>query len=510
MKKAAAFIMAVALCVALFTLISNVAGNGEMPVFAAGSIGSSNPANSRKNEFVIVCNPYEGRLNPLWPQGEVDSAITRLIFDPLVDTAADGSPVPCLADYEVSADGLTYTFTIKKNAVFSDKTHVTTEDIAFTWNVIRDISYDGICDLSDIVSVNIVDARTIKVTLKAPRASAVFDLGVPPLSKAYYGQSYTEGQLDYVRLQLSRPLGCGQYSVGTYGMDSMTLARCENYYIGKPKYETVTFKVSGDGAALMQSGAADVDLTGAAAAATHIENRTFFSDSIGILGFNASDSALADPVVRRAISMCIDRQALIDTGLSGLGLPLDIPVTLASWITGGDLVNPFDPAGAHNLLTDAGHGNLTLTYVETMGNPASAALGELLKESFDLAGITLKIEKLDYGSLLKRVELGRCQLWFMGWGTSLNPSPKDLIATDGAYNLFGYSNNIADKLLAEMELGTAAERKNVGDRLWQELAINPPFAVLYQGQRQIAVNVRAAALVFSPLRQFTADIYSLT
>lgn len=510
MKKVLMFITAVALCIALFAIVGGVAGDRALPAMANTTPGVSNPASSRKKDFVIVCGSYEGNLNPLWPQSETDEAITRLIFDPLVESSADGTPTACLAEYTVSADGLTYTFTIDKNAVFSDGTPVTADDVAFTWDVVRDPDYDGGIDLSDVASVQVKDDRTITATLKAPRASAVFDLGVPPLSRAYYGKGYTKGQLDYVRLQSPKPMGCGQYSLGTYTMDSMTLTRCEDYYAGKPGFETVTFLVSDDGAALMKSGEADIDLTGAAEETPYLENRTVETDSIGLLGFNAADKTLSDPAVRRAIAMCVDRQALIDTAFSGIGEPLDVPVFMGSWAYSGEPTATYDPAGAAALLTEAGYSKLTLTYTVTEGNAASQALGEGLKSALEQAGITLKLERLDYGSLLRKVELGGCQLWFMGFGITETPSPAALVGTDGEYNLFGYSNSMADLLLTEIESGTAEQRKTVCDRLWQELALDPPFVVLYQGQREIAINIRGAKLVFSPLRPFTADIYQLT
>ncbi|HWQ50914.1 MAG TPA: ABC transporter substrate-binding protein [Terriglobales bacterium] len=504
------FITAVALCVALFAIVGGVAGDGFLPAMANPSPGVSNPASARRNDFVIVCGGYEGALNPLWPQSETDAAVTRLIFDPLVEASADGTPTACLADYTRSGDGLTYTFTIKKNAAFSDGTPVTADDVAFTWEVIRDPDYDGTMDLSDVASVQVKDDGIISATLKAPRASAVFDLGVAPLSRTYYGKGYTKGQLDYVRLQSPKPMGCGQYALGTYTMESMTLSRCDDYYAGKSRYETVTFLVSDDGAALMASGEADVCLTGSAEDAPYIENRVVETDSIGLLGFNAADKTLSDPIVRGAIALCVDRQALIDAALSGLGEPLDAPVFAGSWAYGGEPSATYDPAAAAVLLTEAGYGSLALTYTVTEGNPASQALGEQLKASLEQAGITLKLERLDYGSLLRKVELGGCQLWFMGFGVAPTPNPAALVATDGEYNLFNYSNGMADLLLTEIESGTIEQRKTVCDRLWQELAENPPFVVLYQGRGEVAVNIRAAGLVFSPLRPFTAGIYQLT
>jgi len=504
------FITAVALCIALFAIVGGVAGDRFLPAMANTTPGVSNPASSRKKDFVIVCEGYEGSLNPLWPQSETDEAITRLIFDPLVEPSTDGTPTACLADYTLTADGMTYTFTIKKDAVFSDGTPVTADDVSFTWDVIRDPDYDGVLDLSDVASVQVKDDRTISATLKAPRASAIFDLGVAPLSRAYYGKGYIKGQLDYVRLQSPRPMGCGQYLLGTYTMESMTLTRCDDYYAGKPGYETVTFLVSDGGAALMASGEADIDLTGSAEEAPYLENRIIDTDSIGLLGFNTADKTLSDPALRKAIAMCVDRQALIDRAFSGLGKPLDAPVFAGSWAYGGELATTFDPAGAASLLTEAGYSSLTLTYTVTEGNAASLALGEQLKSSLEQVGITLKLERLDYGSLLRKVELGGCQLWFMGFGVNATPNPAALVGADGEYNIFGYSNSMADLLLTEIESGTTEQRKTVCTRLWQELAENPPFAVLYQGQREVSVNIRGAKLVFSPLRPFTADIYQLT
>ena len=60
-----------------------------------------------------------------------------------MEPSADGTPTPVLADYTVSADQRTYTFTIREDALFSDGSEVTAQDVAFTWYVLYDPAYDG-------------------------------------------------------------------------------------------------------------------------------------------------------------------------------------------------------------------------------------------------------------------------------------------------------------------------------------------------------------------------------
>ena len=546
MKKLGLFALAVLVVVLLFTLIGGRGEDGGLSTPAFSTVKIDNPAAVRKGNLVVTCPAYSGNFNPLYLTEPIDKAITRLLFDPLVEPSADGTPTPVLADYTVSADQRTYTFTIREDALFSDGSEVTAQDVAFTWCVLYDPAYDGHLlssrpalagadaytkgEASSISGIEVVDEKTISATLTEPDASAIFTLGVAPLSKAYYGADYEPGKLDSLLLQLSRPMGCGQYSLTDLTMQQLTFSRCKDYYLGEPACETVTFTVAdGDSAAAMLlQGESDLDLTGGSAQINaddydYLIRRTFAADSMGMLGFSLVTKELVDPVARQAIALCVDRQALIDAVLPGEASVLDLPVSQESWaFPQGQSAPACDPAAAAALLEQNGYTKnssgyyqkdgllLQVVYTTTQNNPVSEALAQQLSENLPKAGIRLTVRSTDYATLLNQIEVGRAELWFMAYGASPDPDPSTLVASDGAFNLFSYANPSADSLLslAKQQQDTS-RRADLYSQVWEQLEQNPPFVVLYQRQEQAVCNIRCQELTFCANRPVTADFYLL-
>ncbi len=546
MKKIGLLALAVLIVVLLFTLIG---GRGEgdgisLPAFSTVKI--DNPAASRKGQLVVTCPAYSGNFNPLYLSDPADEAVTRLLFDPLVEPAQDGTPTAVLANHTVSSDGRTYTFTIQDDALFSDGSKVTAQDVAFTWLVLYDPAYDGHLatrrpalagsnaytqgTADSISGITIVDEKTISATLDAPDASALFTLGVAPLSKAYYGADYAPGKLDALLLQLSRPMGCGQYSLTTLTMEQLTFARCKDYYRGAPSYETVIFNVTdaNTAAAMLLQGESDLDLTGGngqlnADEYDYLVNRVFARDSMGMLGFSLVTKELVDPVARQAIALCVDRQALIDAALPGQASPLAVPVSLDSWASSETSTTPTcDPAAAAALLEQNGYTKnasgiyqkdglvFQVVYTTTENNPVSEALAQQLAENLPKAGIKLTVRSADYATLLNQIEVGRAELWFMAYGTGIDPDPSDLLATGAAFNLFTYSNASVDSLLAlAKQQQDQTRRADLYAQVWTLLEQDPPFVALYQREGRTVCNIRCQELTFCATRPVTADFYLL-
>ncbi|NLT58342.1 MAG: ABC transporter substrate-binding protein [Clostridiales bacterium] len=547
LKKFGLYLVSVAAVVFLFTLIGGREPDDAVAAFAPVKNGVNNPASSRKNNLVVTCNAYSGTINPLYLETEADREIVRLVFDPLVEPGEGGAPVPVLADYTVSQDGRKYTFTLKEGAVFSSGDRVTADDVLFTWEVLCDPTYAGHLrpaelgivgyrayvegSATTLSGVEVVDERTLSVTLEEPSAAALFTLGVAPLSRAYYGTDFAWGRLDNLLLQRSRPMGCGQYRLTAMTMELLTLERNKNYYLGAPSVPTVYFKVATPelAAAMMKEGACDLDLTGGSdslevAGLDHLVRTETAGDSYGLLGFSCQSALLKDPAVRRAVALCIDRQALIDAVFGAGGAkPLTLPVSAASFAAPAEPpAARHDPAAAVALLEQAGYVRnsggifvkegvtLSLTFTTTDNNPASAALGDLLQDGLAKAGIGLTRRSLDYGSLLNQIRLGRCEMWFMAMGFSPDPDPTALIGSGGTFNLFGYSAEKVDDLLARAAAETDLERRaQLYDLLWQALSANPPFVPLYQRVQPVVCNLRVSGLSFQEMRPVTAEFYRI-
>ena len=544
MKTLGLFTAAVMGVVTLFTAIGGRGGEDSVPAFS-GSV--NNPAAARKTELVVTCGDYSGNFHPLYCQNETDLAVTRLLFDPLVEEGADGRPEAVLADWSLSGDGRTYTFTLKEGLTFSDGTPVTAEDMAFTWTLLCDGGYDGWlaqhCPpivgaaayreglTASVSGIAVVDERTATVTLEQPDAGALFVLGISPVSKAYYGADYAPGKLDTLLLALARPMGCGQYTLTGLTMEQLALVRNESYHRGTPLYEKVAILATDREAAtvMLLRGESDLDLTGAAAVLDaagqdHLLTRTWAEDSLGLLGFSLGTKELVDPAVRQAIALCVDRQALIHAALPGQAEATKLPFSRDSyaWPAQEPAIGGADPAAAAALLEANGYTKgpsgyyqkdgmlLQLVFTETENHPVSAALAAQLSEYLPKAGIKLVVRKLDYATLLNQIHVGRAEMWFMGWGEVQPEGLSALGSAEGEYNFFQYSDTSVESLLTLIDsVSDPARRADLASQVAAALDNNPPFVPLYQKTGRIVCNERCAALTFSAGRPCTADFYLL-
>ena len=138
------------------------------------------------------------------------------MFPPLVDVDETGEPYPRLAeDWTVSEDGLTYTFTLREGLQFDNGTPLTTEDVAFTLTLLHDPAYAGVTDITEaqvvggldykegnaesVSGIRVIDALTIEIDTEQANYRSLRLLGGQVLSKAYYGDRYVKGELDYIR-----------------------------------------------------------------------------------------------------------------------------------------------------------------------------------------------------------------------------------------------------------------------------------------------------------------------
>ena len=116
----------------------------------------------------------------------------------------------------------------------------------------------------------------------------------------------------------------------------------------------------------------------------------------------------------------------------------------------------------------------------------------------------------DYATLLNQIEVGRAELWFMAYGTGIDPDPSDLLATGAAFNLFTYSNASVDSLLAlAKQQQDQTRRADLYAQGWTLLEQDPPFVALYQREGRTVCNIRCQELTFCATRPVTADFYLL-
>ncbi|AEI38941.1 ABC transporter substrate-binding protein [Paenibacillus mucilaginosus] len=495
---------------------------------------SPTAATARTDTVVVSLTEPGGVFNPYFYQNGYDGNVTSVMFSPLVNIDENGKPVPDLAEkWEISPDGLVYTYYLRPNLKFSDGSPLTAEDVAFTLTLLHDKAYDGETDLTEthikggqaykegkadaIEGIQVIDPLTIRITTEKVNARSLLLLGGQPLSKAYYGKNYAPGQLDYLKSLHAKPLATGPYKYDQYipGQEVRFTAN-EHYYGGKPKVEHFIYKTTeGDATQFFQTGETDYssftanpDNLDLLKQLGYANINIYTSTAYSYIKFNHSKAPFKDKRVRQAFVYGLDRAKIVQAAYQGYAQIANVPVSPVSWAYTEEGINPYpyDPEKAKKLLDEAGWKpgadgvrekdgqKLIVRYFTTKG-AVSDILIPIAKENYKALGIQLESELMDYNALLARTTKGDHDL--ASFSTTLLPDPSDGVnqfssKAGGSFTgTNGYSNPKVDELI---EKGTAtldlAARKAAYAELYKEIAEDPPFIFLAYRKILSAHNAR--------------------
>ncbi len=278
-------------------------------------------------------------INPVLAVSDTDRDLTSLIYSGLLKATPEGDYIPDLADhYDISSDGTSYTFYLRKDVAFHDETPVTAGDVVFTIQKTQDpalkspqrANWDG-------VTVSEVDAQTVRFMLKSPYSPFVENLTLGILPKHLW-QGVSDEEFPFSELNTS-PVGSGPYKVGSIARSaggipsSYALKSFAHYTLGEPYLTTLIFRfyqneqslenalAAGNAEAAADISPANLDERPGETIVTAPLNRVF-----GVF-FNQNQSeVLRVTEVRQALNDSIDRTALISSVLGGYGTPLNAPL----------------------------------------------------------------------------------------------------------------------------------------------------------------------------------------
>lgn len=516
---------------------------------------SKNPVSERKDTLVIGIDAPEEVFNPLYAESAYDVYVTSTIFEGMLTADENGMPIEALAEkYSISDDGLKYTFTLKEGLKFSDGSPLTTEDVAFTYTVGSDATYDGPTDFvnstkikgakaykegtaSTIEGINIVDDKTIEFTLEEPNADAIYDFGAGILSKAYYGKDYKQGNLDYIKGFHKTPLGAGQYKlVKTVAGQEVDLVANENYHKGEPKIPNLIYKVTSEETRMqmLQTGEIDMDMVTvnqdnvqALKDAQFIDLHIFPTNGYGYIGFNFKNPKFQDQKVRQALAYGLNRKEVVDAVYAGgFADVINVPQSKLSWAYyKGDNAYEFNKDKAIELLEEAGWKvgadgirekdgvKLEIKFTASSPNPVNDALIPVAQANYKEIGVKFEAEQMDFNAVLEKVDNGSVEMYFMAWGLTPAADATGVFGTEGAQNKISYSNAKVDELLAKGLRETDIEkRKEIYKELYTVLNEDLPYIFLYQRRDMWAVNSRVKGFEdqITPYKDFTQSLYKLT
>ncbi|MFG6502720.1 ABC transporter substrate-binding protein [Microbacterium sp. P05] len=334
----------------------------------------------------------------------LDQALIDNVYEGIVTRDQDNVVVPGLAsDFQVSDDGLTYTFTIREGVLFHDGTALTVDDVVASLTAAKDDpTVIGNSDLTNVASIASPDASTVVVTLTQPDSNFLFVL------TGRAGIVVKSG--DTTDLQTEEN-GTGPFTVEQWAQgQSLVLARSESYWGAQAGVAEVVLDYIPDQAAAANAAiAGDIDV----ALEIDPEFRGQLEDTgafriesgqttdKGTLAFNNAKAPLNDQRVREALRLAIDHDGLI-TAIGGVGRTLygPIPELDPGYEDLSDVVD-YDPERARELLAEAGQENLALTL--TIPSVYSTTIPTYLVSAFNDIGVTLSVESVEFPTWLTDV-----------------------------------------------------------------------------------------------------------
>ena len=325
----------------------------------------------------------------------------------------DGSVVGGLAkSWDISDDGLVYTFILHDNVLFHDGTTMDAEDVQFSLNRARaDDSVNAQKALfAGITDVSALDAATVVVTLAEPNGNFLFNLA--------WGDAVIVAP-ESIETIKQTPIGTGAFKfVNWVQGDKIELVRNEDYWGAAPALEKATFKfISDPTAAFAAVMAEDVDVFSGFPAPENLpqfEADPRFQVLVGstegetILSTNNKMPPFDNPLVRQALAHAIDRQAIVDGAMFGYGTPIGTHFAPhnPAYV---DLKagSAYDPEKAKALLAEAGFADGFETTLHLPPPSYARRGGEIIAAQLAEVGIKAEITNVEWAQWLETVFRGK-------------------------------------------------------------------------------------------------------
>jgi peptide/nickel transport system substrate-binding protein len=471
-------------------------------------------------ELIVLNEAPAVSPDPRFSISAHDFKLSRLLYAPLVSVENDKlEPKMELAESVVTTDGLHFVITLRE-ARFGDGRPVTADDVAWTLASMRDPATGSrlrqrfIDDGLDTVEV--VDARHLKMSLKHSHAPFITDLDIGILPKGT-----ARGAL---------PPGAGAFIVESRDADTWKLRRNPYFYGGLPPAEHLTIKSIGDdNARLLALVGGSADLTqntisplilDQVAAHPRLRVETARSSVYTYLGFNNEDPILKDARVRRAIAHAIDRERIVRTKLGGRGVLATGMLPTFHWAYEAVDVPTFDPAEARRLLDDAGYPKpadgprFSLVY-KTSNNRFRVAVAQVIAAMLADVGIDVDVRVLEFATFFADLKKGNFQMFTMQmteiaepdlytnfFDSSRIPRRENL---DAGGNRMRYRSVEIDKLLEEGRRETVLEkRREIYGKVQRVLARDLPVVSLWHEDNVVAMRKEVSGYKLTPTGQWSA------
>ncbi len=455
-----------------------IAGAGCKPPEAEKTYGGPDTGPAYGDLFIDASIGDASTLLPPLASDSASHTIIGLVYNGLVKYDGDLNLVGDLAQsWEISPDGLTITFKLRRGVKWQDGAPFTAQDVLFTYQVMVDpktpTAYSG--DYLQVKKAEAPDDYTFRVTYGQPFAPALGTWGLSIMPRHLLaGKDITQSPLG------RHPIGTGPYKFKEWRTgDKITLTYNPDYFAGRPYLNGYIYLVKQDLATMfLELKSGNIDRMGLTPLqytrqteypkfARLYNKYRYIPFSYVYLGYNQEDQKFADRRVRQALTYAINKKEIIEGVLMGLGEESYGPYKPGTWYYNPDVEKfSYDPEKAKALLAEAGwqpdaEGILAkdgrpfeFTILTNQGNDIRVRTAEIIQRRLREIGIRVKIRTVEWAAFVKEfIEKGRFDAVLLGWNTGLDPDQYDIWHSSktkpGELNFIHYKNPEVDALLEE-------------------------------------------------------------
>lgn len=446
-------------------------------------------------------------MNPILSKNKNVQNIYKLIYEPLVNLSASYKAEPCLAKEWAKQGDNSYLIKLRENVRWSNGHMLTSEDVRFTIDRLKDSPTIYSSNVQNVIGVDIIDDYTLKINLNQEVPFFEYNLTFPILSKEYYeGEEFTNTAKN------DAPLGTGQFKIVETQPSYIVLEKSTNWW-NKEKntvLEKITINLFSSVGELYNSfKLGNIDLIST--------TNTNLQEYIGTIGYsskelkgrehtflalNTANYFLSKPEVRKSISYSIDKASITTNIFENKCLTSSFPLDYGNWLCQEqDASSGYNTDQAKQILVDNGWNyrnnywqktedyktqRLVLNLLVKNSDQSKVAVAQNIREQLEAQGIRINIVLAtddQYNNLLatKAFDIALCSM-------TLSPSP-NLETFFGEGNLANYSNDEIRSIMSEVK-NTTDENilKEKYQRLIEIYKTDMPYISLYNNKYIVAYS----------------------
>jgi peptide/nickel transport system substrate-binding protein len=422
------------------------------------------------------------------------------IYEGLTNIDSDLSVVPGLAkSWDVSSDGLTYTFNLHSGVTFHDGSTMDAVDVISSISRVQntDIASPLASRVSPIVDMSMVDNETVQLKLNEPFAAILSSLAGIAIVPSEY-------ENDIETLQQT-PIGTGPFKFDNWQPNShIDMSKFANYRTsGLPKLDSVKISFVPE-SATRQVGLSngEYDILPGVDPATALQlqgnsNVDIYQTrnlSYTLLGMNVTRPPLDNANVRKAINLLLKRQDIVDGALFGAAVPGGpLSPALETWSMDTSDFSCYnnDVAEAAKLIKDAGITSPIELEILVLPRQDAKDISQVIQQQLNAGGFEITLANKEIGEFVQDWRNSDFDMFVSANGG--NPDPDQYFyrtfKTGGSTNVFKYSDSQIDEWLDEGRKSTSTEeRKSIYNKVQEKLACEGPISHIAYGDLSTAVN----------------------